>query len=87
MANRVILSEQFSLKWRDALRGFIMAVGTPLLYMAQEMIPGWVADPFVKAGISAGLTYIIKNFIEPAKVITTYSTNEKAIQVAENLKS
>lgn len=67
---KTLISTQFTLKLRDFLIGLIMAVGTPLLYLAQELIPGWNADPFVKAGISAGITYLIKNFIEPTKVVT-----------------
>lgn len=67
---KTLISTQFTLKLRDFLYGLIMAVGTPLLYLAQEMIPGWDADPFVKAGISAGITYLIKNFVEPSKVVT-----------------
>lgn len=67
---KTLISTQFTLKTRDFLIGLLMAVGTPLLYLAQEMIPGWDADPFVKAGISAGITYLIKNFVEPTKIVT-----------------
>lgn len=63
-----------------------MAVGTPLLYLAQELIPGWEADPFVKAGLSAFVTYLIKNYFDKPKVVTTYSSNDKANQVAETIK-
>lgn len=87
MANKVILSEQFKLQTRDFLRGLIMAVGTPLLYLLQEVIPGWDADPFVKAGLSAGVTYIIKNLVEGPKVVTTYNSNRKAKQVANEIKA
>lgn len=86
MANKVHLSEQFKLKAADFLKGLILAVGTPVLYLLQEMIPGWEADPFVKAALSAFVTYLLKNLVEPAKVITTYSSNEKATQVANEIK-
>lgn len=86
MAKSVILSKQGQLKWRDALRGLILAVGTPVLYYLQELIPHYNLDPIVKIGISAGITYIIKNFLEPAKVITTYDTNTKAEEIAKDLK-
>lgn len=68
MAKKVI-SKQFHLKLRDVSRGFIMAVLTPMLYVVQEMIPGWDIDPIFKAGISAGVSYLIKNFLEPTKAI------------------
>lgn len=67
---KTLISTQFTLKLRDFLIGLFMAVGTPLLYLAQEMIPEWTADPFVKAGLAAGVTYLIKNFVEPSKVVT-----------------
>lgn len=67
---KTLISKQFTLKLRDFSIGLIMAIGTPLLYLAQEMVPGWDADPFVKAGISAGITYLIKNFVEPTKLVT-----------------
>jgi hypothetical protein len=68
MAKKVV-SKQFSLKLRDFSRGFIMAVLTPMLYIIQEMIPGYNLDPIVQAGLSAGISYLIKNFLEPTKVI------------------
>lgn len=46
----------------DFWKGFIMAIGTPVFYMLQEMIPGWNVDPLIKAALSAGVTYLIKNF-------------------------
>lgn len=85
MAQKVILSEQFKLKALDFLNGAILAVGTPLLYLAQELIPDWDANPFVKAGISALIAYLIKNFFTKPQVITTYSTNDKAASVAEDV--
>lgn len=87
MAQKVILSEQWKLQATDFIKGLILAVGTPLLYLLQEVIPGWNIDPFVQAGLSAGVTYLIKNLIEKPKVITTYATNEKATQIANEIKT
>ena len=39
-----------------------MAIGTPVLYLVQELIPGWNIDPIYKAGISAAIAYLIKNY-------------------------
>lgn len=36
METKVISSKQFSLKWRDILRGLIMAVLTPVIKANQE---------------------------------------------------
>lgn len=85
MANKVILSKFGSLNWADLGKGAIMAVGTPVLYMVQELIPGWNADPIVKAALGALITYLIKNITSPAAVITTYSSNEEAASVAADI--
>lgn len=87
MANKVILSKQGQIKWRDGLRGLIMAIGVPMFYYLIELIPNLNADPIIKIGLSAGAAYITKNFLEPAKVITTYSSNDKAASVAEDVKN
>ena len=55
-------SKFLSLNWRDFLRGWIMAIGTPLLYFLQEMIPGFDIHPMYKIAISASVTYLLKNF-------------------------
>ena len=81
MAN-TILDAQFTLKWRDALRGFILAVGTPVLYVVQELIPNWNIDNIWKIAISAGIAYLLKNFFEPTKVIETQPSENKI----ENIK-
>ena len=55
-------STKFSLKVRDFIKGFGMAVGTPLLYFVQDLIPGWTIDPIYKIAISAAVTYLLKNY-------------------------
>lgn len=55
--------KNIGLKTRDFLKGLIMAIGTPVLYMVQEMVPGWNIDPIYKAAISAAATYLLKNFL------------------------
>jgi hypothetical protein len=85
MANKVILSKFGSLNLSDLGKGAILAVGAPVLYLLQELIPGWNVDPIVKVALSALITYLIKNYFSPAAVTTTYDTNEKAEAVAEKL--
>ena len=71
-------STRFSLKLRDWLKGLIIAVGTPVLYLVQEMIPNWPLNPIEKAALSATVTYLIKNFFtDDVKVA------EKVIEKAE----
>lgn len=51
-----------SLKQRDALRGLIMSVLTPVLYLLQELIPHYDIPILVKVALSGGIAYLIKNF-------------------------
>lgn len=65
-------STLFSLNLNDALKGFILGVGTPVIYLLQQLIPSW--QPFlvlhlgqtggvlVLTAISATTTYLIKNY-------------------------
>ena len=73
METKVISSKQFSLKWRDILRGLIMAVLTPAIVIAQQSIESGVFvfnwKQIAMAAIGGGLAYILKNFLEPDKVI------------------
>lgn len=86
MADKISVSERFKLFWDDYLKGFVIAVGTPVIYLIQELIPGWDAHPIVKASISATITYLLKNFFAKPSVTTVYDTNAKAINVAEDIK-
>jgi len=83
MANRKLVSSQFDLKWRDGLRGLILAVGTPVLYAVQELIPGWEIDPILKIAVSALVAYLLKNFFEPTKIIEV-NPNESKIETVKN---
>lgn len=74
-------SQLFSLKTRDFIKGLVIAVGTPVLYVVQEMIPGWPLTPIQKAALSATVTYLLKNFLtddikEAQKTI--YDAKQKA---------
>ena len=86
MESKKLVSSQFDLKWRDGLRGLIMAVGTPVIYAVQELIPGWEIDPVLKIAISAGLTYLLKNFFEPTKIIEVNPNDAKVGIVKANSK-
>jgi hypothetical protein len=56
-------SNLWSLNWRDFLRGLIMGVGTPLLYVIQELIPSWPLTVTQKIALSAFVGYLLKNLV------------------------
>jgi hypothetical protein len=68
-----IVSKQFTLAWRDIARGLIMAVLTPALFIIQQSIDAgiWVFDwhTIAMASVGGGVGYLIKNLLEPTKVI------------------
>lgn len=57
---------------KDFLKGMILAVGTPVVYLLQQLIPSWTpwltlhcgatGGVVAQAALGALLTYIIKNF-------------------------
>lgn len=81
----IFTSKQFTLNWRDLLKGLIMAIGTPVLYLIQEMIPGWNLDPIAQAALSALITYLLKNFFAPPTVVVPAENNQQAQEIKESL--
>ena len=65
---KVFTSKKWSVNLYDVGQGLIMAVGAPLLYYLQTLIPGW-NNPMLQAAISAGTTYLIKKFLTPSSII------------------
>ena len=81
-------STAFSLKLRDILKSFIIAVGTPILYLVQELIPGWNVPPIAKAAIAATITYLLKNFFNndvKSAVTIVEEAEKKQIEKVNNL--
>jgi hypothetical protein len=72
MAKKIV-SKQFSLKWRDATRGLVMAVLTPAIVIIQQSLEAnvWVFNwkTIGMAAIGGGFAYLVKNFLEPTKTI------------------
>lgn len=70
---KTIVSKQFSLEWRDILRGLLMAVLTPAIVIVQQSIENgsftfnW--QQIGMAAVGGGVAYIIKNFLEPSKTV------------------
>jgi hypothetical protein len=97
MANKVIVSEQFKLNLRDWLKTALLTVGAPMLYEIQKIIQtaidsgnfevhiNWKQVAMI--GISAGLTYLAKQFFGSPKVTTVYQSNTKAKVVANKIGS
>lgn len=71
---KTILSKQFTLKWRDGIRGLVMAVIgavlTPVLqsFQAGDLTVNW--QSMLNVAIITGSGYILKNWLEPTKEIT-----------------
>lgn len=90
MANKVILSEQFTLSLRDFVKGLIVAVISAVVPLVQETInQGELSFNWKAIGVTAlgaFFAYLAKNLFEGPKVITTYNTNEKATEVAADIK-
>lgn len=83
-----VTSSQFSLSAHDFLKGFIMAIGTPVLLALQELIPNWhigapgsSSDILVKAALSAGVAYLLKNFFDAPKIIID---DKKTVESVKN---
>lgn len=91
MAKQVILDPKFSVKAKDFIKGAFLAVAAAVAPIIQASLDrGELTFNWRVIGITAlgtFVAYVGKNLLfEPAKVITTYSTNEKAAQVAAEIK-
>lgn len=71
---KIITSKKFRLNLRDYAKGLLMAAGTSAGVVIQNVIDAgdfihlkW--KPILMAAIGGGLTYLIKNFLSPSKVI------------------
>ena len=91
----VRLSKKWTLQWADIARGGVVAVfsaiGSTIYQVANDaliknihIVINW--ENVLNVGILAGIAYIAKNFgWEPAKVITTTTSNVKAENAAEKI--
>lgn len=90
MANKVIVSKRWSLNLRDWLKTALLTVGVPMLYEVQRALDAgsfnidWKRVAMI--GISAGTLYLIKQLTGAPKVTTVYKTNDKAVDVAKDIK-
>jgi hypothetical protein len=86
---KTVLSKKGEISFRDIARGLIIAAGTSALLVVQqsidsgELVFNWKAISM--AAISGGVAYLIKNLLEPSKVITITNSASKAKVVKEKI--
>ena len=89
MAEKIILSKQWSLSIRDWLKAGASSIVVPMLYEVQKTIDSGILainwKQVAMIGLGAGIAYIIKQLLGSPKVTTVYKTNEKAEDIAENI--
>jgi hypothetical protein len=66
-------SSLFTLNWNDLVKGLIMAVTTPVVFLIQQTIEnGKLVFNWQQIGMAAvagGLAYLAKNFLTPAQPV------------------
>lgn len=86
---KVIESKQFSLKWRDLLRGGVIAAISPVFTIliqslqAEDLTINWKS--ILNVAIISFLTYLSKNWLEPTKIIVPASSEESA-EIVKTIK-
>jgi len=96
MANKVIVSERWKLNLRDWIKTAVLTVGTPIVFEVQKVIQNAIDTgnfdvridwkQTIAIGLSTGLLYLLKQWTGSPKVTTIYKSNEKAVNVAEDIK-
>ena len=85
----VRLSKKFTLQVPDFVRGAILSALTAGLTIVQQSLEAgqlkfnWTV--IGTASISAFVAYLMKNYFEPAKVIVTAASNQKAVNANEKI--
>ena len=93
METQVITSEKYSVNWRDAIKGLVVAVITAVLSTIYSGIEqgGDLADinymSVLKIAVTAGIGYILKNWLfEPPKTIVVAQSNDHVKQTTKEVK-
>ncbi|MEO6610758.1 MAG: hypothetical protein ABIT05_01455 [Chitinophagaceae bacterium] len=87
--NVVRTSTQFSLDIRDGLKGLLVAVITPVFTViinsleAGSLTFNWKAIAIT--ALTAGLAYVLKNFLTPAKVVVSNASEAVKDAVVETV--
>jgi len=81
-------SSQFTLNWRDAIKGLIVAVLTPIFTtMLNSINEGSLTFNMKLIWISAaggGLGYILKNFLSPSQVVISNPEIVKSVKEGDS---
>lgn len=76
----VSTSQRFTLNLRDVLKGLLVAVITPVFtIILSSLQAGSIVFDWKAIGITAltaGLAYIMKNFLSPAEIVLTNPSKE-----------
>lgn len=77
-------SSIFSINWQDAIKGFIVAaISAPLTLIYTSLDAGTFTLDWKKIGLiaaTAGLSYIVKNFLTPSTVVSTNTADSSSIK-------
>ena len=75
MANEVTTSKQFTVNWRDAAKGLLVAALSAVvsaIYTALAVVPLHIdLKQMGIVGLTAGVGYLVKNFLTPAQTVIT----------------
>lgn len=85
--NTASTSSQFSVTSRDILRGFLIAVITPVfsIVIASLDAGSWVFNwKFIGAvALSSAMSYLLKNFLTPSRIVITEKETVVAVKAGE----
>lgn len=90
MANKVILSKQYTVSVLEWLKSAGYAVGTAVLFELQKYLDkgdlqiDW--HQMAKIALGAFILFVSGKFLGKPRVTTVYHTNEKATKIANDLK-
>jgi len=87
---KVITSKQFSLKFRDFLKGAFLAILTSVSIAVQQSLDkGELSFNWKYIGMTAVgtfISYLLKNYLDKPKVVVTTQTNDDAEALKKNLE-
>ena len=80
-----VTSKKYGLDWHDVAKGVLVAMLTAFAATGGQMMEQWLTTPdfafdrvnlilSLKAAIGAGIAYLVKQFLTPQQLITTFKT-------------
>lgn len=80
----------FRLDSQDLIKGLVVTVvSVPLMALIQSLNEGSISFDYKKtlmAGLAAGLSYLLKNFLTPSQTIVEEDVNTSSLEVSEQNK-